>query len=242
MSYAAASARVSSATPDAPDMPLSKEEIEELYSREAKRYDSSIDAVRKIFGSRYLEHLATAVDELAAEPGETVVDLACGTGLNFERILERVGEGGRVIGVDLTAAMLEKAAERILRHDWKNVELVHADAAAYEFPPGIPRVISTAGITLISEYDEVIARAARALAPGGRLVLYDFKIPEDWPEWRIQVQMRIRARFGQTRDLEERRPWESVARHFPVHRTRELYSGLAFLSVGEIPPPAQGRG
>ena len=242
MSYAAASARVSSATPDAPDMPLSKEEIEELYSREAKRYDSSIDAVRKIFGSRYLEHLATAVDELAAEPGETVVDLACGTGLNFERILERVGEGGRVIGVDLTAAMLEKAAERILRHDWKNVELVHADSAAFEFPPGIPRVISTAGITLIAEYDEVIARAARALAPGGRLVLYDFKIPEDWPEWRIQVQMRIRARFGQTRDLEERRPWESVARHFPVHRTRELYSGLAFLSVGEIPPPAQGRG
>ena len=216
-------------------MPLSKEEIEALYSQEAARYDSGIDAVRKLFGSRYLEHLAEAVDELAIEPGETVVDLACGTGLNFERIIERTGEGGRVIGVDLTAAMLEQAADRVRRHGWTNVELVHADAAAYEFPTGVSRILSTAGITLVAEYDAVIARAAAALPPGGRLVLYDFKIPEDWPEWRIQVQMRIRARFGQTRDLDARKPWESVARHFPVHRTRELYSGLAFVSVGEIP-------
>jgi hypothetical protein len=47
--------------------------------------------------------------------------------------------------------------------------------------------------------------------------------------------MRIRARFGQTRDLGERRPWESIARHFPVHTMEELYAGLAFLSVGEKP-------
>lgn len=216
-------------------MPLSKEEIEALYAHEAQGYDAGIDAVRKIFGSRYLEHLAAAVDELGIEPGETVVDLACGTGLNFERILERIGDAGRLVGVDLTAAMLEKAAERVRRHGWKNVDLVHADAAVYEFPARVTRILSTAGITLVAEYDEVIARAARALPPGGRLVLYDFKIPEDWPEWRIQVQMRIRARFGQTRDLAERKPWESMARHFPIHRTRELYSGLAFLSIGEIP-------
>lgn len=216
-------------------MPLSKEEIEALYAREAQGYDAGIDAVRKIFGSRYLEHLAAAVDELGIEPGETVVDLACGTGLNFERILERIGDAGRLVGVDLTAAMLEKAAERVRRHGWKNVDLVHADAAVYEFPARVTRILSTAGITLVAEYDEVIARAARALPPGGRLVLYDFKIPEDWPEWHIQVQMRIRARFGQTRDLAERKPWESMARHFPIHRTRELYSGLAFLSIGEIP-------
>ena len=216
-------------------MPLSREEIEALYSQEAERYDSGIEAVRKIFGSRYTEHLATAVDELGIEAGETVVDLACGTGLNFERILEHTGASGRLVGVDLTAAMLAKAAERVERHGWTNVELVHSDAAAYAFPPGVCRILSTGGITLVAEYDDVIGRAAAALPPGGRLVIYDFKIPENWPEWRIEVQMRIRARFGQTRDLDARRPWESVARHFPLHHTRELYSGLAFLSVGEIP-------
>lgn len=222
-------------------MPLSKAEIEALYAQEAARYDSGIDVVRKIFGSQYLEHLAVAVDELRVEPGDTIVDLACGTGLNFERILDRAGEAGRLIGVDLTAAMLEKAAERVRRHGWTNVELVHADAAAYAFPSGVSGILCTAGITLVEEYDDVIAGAAAALAPGGRLVLYDFKIPEGWPEWRIQVQMRIRARFGQTRDLEARRPWESVARHFPLHHTRELYSGLAFLSVGEVPEESANR-
>jgi demethylmenaquinone methyltransferase/2-methoxy-6-polyprenyl-1,4-benzoquinol methylase len=217
-------------------LPLSKQEIEELYTREAERYDSGIAAVRRIFGSRYLEHLESAVDALGAQPGDTVVDLACGTGLNFERIRLATGPTGRVIGVDLTAAMLERAEERVAHHGWTNIELVHADAAEYVFPAGINRIISTAGITLVPEYDQVIGRAADALRSGGRLVIYDFKIPEGWPEWRIQVQMRIRARFGQTRDLEERRPWESIASHFPVHSMQELYGGLAFLSVGEIPP------
>lgn len=216
-------------------MPLSKQEIEELYTREAERYDSGIDAVRKIFGSRYLDHLARAVDALGIEPGDTIVDLACGTGLNFERILERTGPAGRIIGVDLTAAMLDRGRERVDRRGWSNVELVHSDAAEYVIPPGVKRIISTAGLTLVEEYDAIIARAAEALEPGGRFVLYDFKIPDDWPEWRIQIQMRIRARFGQTRDLDERRPWESMARHFPVHTMQELYSGLAYISVGEKP-------
>lgn len=216
-------------------MPLSKEEIQDLYTREAERYDKGIDAVRKIFGSRYLDHLLQAVDALGIEPGDTVVDLACGTGLNFERILDRTGPTGRIIGVDLTAAMLDRAQERVARHGWTNVELVHSDAARYVIPDGVQRIISTAGLTLVAEYDEIIMRAAEALAPGGRFVLYDFKIPDDWPEWRIQIQMRIRARFGQTRDLGERRPWEAMARHFPVHTMQELYSGLAYISVGEKP-------
>ena len=216
-------------------MPLSKREIEALYTQEAARYDSGIDVMRRIFGSRYLDHLEMAVDALGVRPGDTVVDLACGTGLNFERILAAAGPSGRVIGVDLTAAMLERARERISAHGWPNVELVHADAAAYVFPAGVQRILSTAGITLMPEYDRIIEDASRAMAPGGRLVIYDFKIPEGWPEWRIQVQMRIRARFGQTRDLEARRPWDSIARHFAIHSMQELYGGLAFLSVGEKP-------
>ena len=218
-------------------MPLSKHEIEALYTDEATRYDRGIERMRQLFGSRYLDHLACAVDAAGIEPGDTVVDLACGTGLTFDRILERTGPAGRLIGVDLTAAMLAQAETRVERHGWKNVELVHCDAAEFRFPPGVRRIVSTAGLTLVPEYDRIVADAARALGPGGRFVVYDFKIPEDWPEWRIELQMRIRARFGQTRDLQERRPWESVARYFPIHSMEELYSGLAFLAIGEIPSP-----
>ena len=224
-------------------MPLSKQEIEALYTDEAPRYDRGIETMRRLFGSRYLEHLDRAVDAAGIEPGDTVVDLACGTGLTFQRILDRAGAHGRLIGVDLTAAMLERAAERVARHGWNNVELVQSDLAEFAIPPGVQRIVSTAGLTLVPEYDRVIADAADALAPGGRLVIYDFKIPADWPEWRITIQMRIRARFGQTRDLEDRRPWESVATRFPIHSMEELYGGLAFLSVGEKPAglPAHER-
>lgn len=219
-------------------MPLTKDEIEALYTEEATRYDRGIERMRQLFGSRYLDHLARAIDAAGIEPGDTVVDLACGTGLTFERILDRAGPTGRLIGVDLTAAMLAQAAARVERHGWDNVELVHCDAAEFRFPTSVRRIVSTAGLTLVPEYDRIVADAAGALGPGGRFVVYDFKIPEDWPEWRIELQMRIRARFGQTRDLAERRPWESVARYFPIHSTEELYSGLAFLAVGEKPIPA----
>lgn len=131
--------------------------------------------------------------------------------------------------------MLTRAAERVAEGGWTNVELVHSDAATYDFPQDVGRVLSTAGLTLIAEFDAIIERAADALPSGGRFVVYDFKIPDGWPEWRIQVQMRIRARFGQTRDLDERRPWESMARHFPIHTMEELYGGLAYLSVGVKP-------
>src|SRR5512145_2918509 len=138
-------------------MPLTKNEIEALYTEEATRYDRGIERMRQLFGSRYLDHLARAIDAAGIQPGDTVVDLACGTGLTFERILDRAGPTGRLIGVDLTAAMLAQAAARVERHGWDNVELVHCDAAEFRFPTGVRRIVSTAGLTLVPEYDRIVA-------------------------------------------------------------------------------------
>jgi SAM-dependent methyltransferase len=86
-------------------------------------------------------------------------------------LLDAVGERGRVIGVDLSAAMLEQARMRVERRGWRNVDLVCVDLADYRIASDVNGILSTLAITLTPAYDEAIRRGALALAPGGRLAV-----------------------------------------------------------------------
>ena len=213
-------------------MALKKPQIVDVYRRRARSYDWT-SKVYRFLGFREGHYRRLAVRALRLSPGDTVVDLACGTGLNFPRLRDRVGSAGRIVGVDLTDAMLEQAGDRIQRAGWENVELVESDAAAYEFPSGVNGIFSTFSLTLVPEYEDVIARGAAALRPGGRLVILDFKEPAGWPEWAIGLYVELGRPFGTTRDLAQRKPWEAIARRFPVHGVMELYGGAAYIAVGE---------
>lgn len=72
------------------------------------------------------------IGSLHLQPGQTVLDVACGTGRNFPLILEKIGPTGKLVGVDYTSDMLVRAKERVEREGWKNVELIQADAARIE--------------------------------------------------------------------------------------------------------------
>jgi ubiquinone/menaquinone biosynthesis C-methylase UbiE len=63
-----------------------------------------------------------------------VIDIAGGTGLNFPLIEELVGPDGRIVGVDLTDAMLARAQDRIETNGWSNISLVQADAVGFDLP------------------------------------------------------------------------------------------------------------
>ena len=86
-----------------------------LYARHAERYDSQTDWA----GSDRLK----VVDRLALQPGDTVVDVGCGTGLCFAAIQERIGPEGRLVGIEPSIDMLGRASERVGLAGWKNVDL-----------------------------------------------------------------------------------------------------------------------
>lgn len=77
-----------------------------------------------------------AVDALELSPGDTVVEVGCGTGANLPLLAARVGPTGRVVGVDITDAMLERARALVLARGLRNVELVLSDARAFTYPEG----------------------------------------------------------------------------------------------------------
>jgi len=92
---------------------------------------------------------AGCVAPLDLEEGDTVVEFGCGPGVNIPALREQVGESGRVVGVDVTRPMLERARGLVAQRGWENVELVHGDATA---PP-------------IAEADAVLATFVTSLFP-----------------------------------------------------------------------------
>lgn len=210
-------------------MSLTEAEIADLYGRRAGNYDLTAN-LYYLIGFREYAYRHRAVEALTPRRGDTVVELGCGTGLNLPLLARAVGTEGRVIGVDLTGAMLERAAARVHDARWDNVDLVQADMAAYELPAGTDGVISTFALTLVDGYADVIDRAANRMRRGGRLVVLDFKEPEWAPERLVRLAVALTAPFGVTRDLGARHPWEAMERAFSNLDMTELYLGFAYVA------------
>ncbi|MEN8261493.1 MAG: class I SAM-dependent methyltransferase, partial [Pseudomonadota bacterium] len=174
-----------------------------------------------------------AADALALRRGDTVVEIGCGTGLNFPLLQDAVGPKGKIVGVDLTDAMLDQAKARVDQAGWRNVELVHCEAAEYRFPKGVNGIVSTFALTLMPEYDRIIEQGSKALAPAGRFVVLDLKMPPNWPLWLVRFAVWLTKPFGVALELSERHPWESIRRHLREVAYEEYYLGAIFLSAGE---------
>jgi ubiquinone/menaquinone biosynthesis C-methylase UbiE len=113
----------------------------------------------------------TARLALGLKPGQRVLDLACGTGLNFSHLRELVGEPGQVTGVDLSPRMLDVARKLIAAHGWKNVEVREADAASLPFPDAsLDQAIVSFALNIIPDYVGAIEEVKRVLVRGGKFV------------------------------------------------------------------------
>jgi len=207
------------------------DDLIELYRRRARFYDWTAN-VYYLIGYRESAYRKLAIEALELEPGQTVVEIGCGTGRNFSRLESRVGQSGRIIGVDQNDAMLARAKDRIRKRGWNNVDLEMTDASEWVFPSGVDAIVSTFALGLMPEQEEIISRGAEALSPGGRFVVLDFKMPVGAPEWLIRLGMAITAPFGVERKMLDRRPWESLDAVLEESSTRHLYAGFSYLSVG----------
>jgi len=216
---------------------ITQKDIRAAYQRHAGKYDFSVKLYR-LLGLRIEAYRSRVVKLLNLQQGDWVVELGCGTGLNFPRIMEKIGPEGRLIGVDIAPGMLEEAREKVERSGWKNVELILSDISVFDFPPRVNGVISTGVFGYVPEYDRVIEKASRALTSGGRLVIFDLKRPERWPSWLFRIYLGLAQPFGVTPVYFHHKPWKSVERYFPATNYEERYGGLIYISSGIAGIPA----
>ena len=218
---------------------LTHERLIETYRKKAKHYDVT-SRLYPAPGYPQRDQRIRAVRALRLRPGATVVDMACGTGLNFPLLEKVVGPGGRIVGVDLTDAMLARAQDRIAKNGWSNISLVQSDAASFDFPAGVDAILSTYALTQVPGCADVIAHGAKALSGGGRWAVLDLKVPGRTPGWLTQLGTATVRPFASIDDWMMRRPWDAIRLAMQEELAdptwTELFFGTAFLAAGSRSP------
>jgi len=185
--------------------------VRRAYQTKAADYDRSVKAFDLFarMGFSISGWRRQAIAQLQLRPGDTVIDIGCGTGLNFPLLQELVGPEGQIIGIDLSAEMLAEARQTADARGWNNVRLECSDAARFDYPKNADAVLSTYVLILVPTSGEVVARACGALKPGGRFTVLDMAWPSYMPLW-FRHFLPFLKTYGVDRAVLERRSWESV--------------------------------
>jgi len=120
---------------------------------------------------RNQESLALLLARLGLNGGESVLEIGCGTGALTAPVAEAIGEGGRLVAVDISEPMLGAARQRIVERGLRNVTLSHGDAQVFEFEPAaFDLATSRMGVMFFADPAAAFRNIKGALKPGGRLV------------------------------------------------------------------------
>ncbi len=133
--------------------------------------------------------------QMALSPGETVLDIGCGTGASLLRAGAAVAPGGQVRGLDISRPMLDLARRRVAEAGLDHVEARIADAQTAEIGQGFDAVQSRFGVMFFDDPVAAFANIRRAVRPGGRIGFVTWAGMADNPWFRVPSEA-AQARLG----------------------------------------------
>jgi phosphatidylethanolamine/phosphatidyl-N-methylethanolamine N-methyltransferase len=164
-----------------------------------QHYDRLAAVYDRIFGLGLQSGRAQSTRDLPLWPGDTVLEIGIGTGLTATHYPVHCS----VMGIDLSAKMLERAARRLAQKNLRHVRLLQMDAAAMAFPDGTFALVYAAYVlTTVPDPIAVVAEMRRVCRPGGRIVFLNHFL-SDHPavSWCERAISPLTRRMGFRTDL-----------------------------------------
>ncbi len=159
--------------------------------RKTVNWYDTISSFYDFFTERiYRKQRAELIEKLELKTGDTVLLIACGTGISFEPIIEKVGKEGKIIGIDNSLKMLEVAQKKIATRGWSNIQLINTNAELIsqelienEIGEKIEfdTVIGELAFSVIPKWKTTIRKSMKLLKDGGKIgVLDGYRKQNDW--------------------------------------------------------------
>ena len=194
------------------------------YRRHAAGYDAS---ARRTMALR-----RRVVGMLALRPGETVIDVACGTGLSLPLLRAAVGPEGRVIGIEVSPDMIAIARARCAEAGWRNVSLIEASVEEADAGAKFDAALFN--------YTHDVLQSPRALErlfsfarPGARVAIAGIKHPPHWL-FPLRLYRLLKARPYVTTLEGLDCPWRLVEARLANLRVRSVLLGTNYLAYGTV--------
>lgn len=171
-----------------------------------------------------------AVRALRLQPGATVLDVGCGTGLSFPLLHEGVGTGGRIVGIEQSPDMLALARERVRRHGWKHVELVCAPAGSARFEARAHAALFHLVHDILRD-DAAIDNVLSHLEPGARVVASGLCWAPAWL-WPTNAFVMLAAMYSVTSLEGLEHAWDKLAARLTGVQVHTTLMGGMFVASG----------
>jgi demethylmenaquinone methyltransferase/2-methoxy-6-polyprenyl-1,4-benzoquinol methylase len=150
-------------------------QVNRMFDRVAGRYDALNSLMTAGLHHRWRERAAARA---ALKPGDTALDVCCGTGDLALELAQRVTPGGHVVGCDFSEPMLDLAREKAAERDAAGVRFEWADALELPYDgERFDAVTVGFGVRNLADLDRGLREIARVLKPGGRAVILEITTP-----------------------------------------------------------------
>jgi demethylmenaquinone methyltransferase / 2-methoxy-6-polyprenyl-1,4-benzoquinol methylase len=155
------------------------DQVNRMFDRVAARYDLLNSLMSAGLHHRWRER---AADQAGLAPGDSALDVCCGTGDLTLELAKRIAPGGHVIGCDFSEPMLDLAREKAGGRSSEGVRFEWADALSLPYDAGRFDAVTVGfGVRNFADRDRGLREMARVLRPGGRLVVLEFTRPRRPP-------------------------------------------------------------
>jgi ubiquinone/menaquinone biosynthesis C-methylase UbiE len=174
-----------------------------------------------------------AIDLLSLEAGDTVLDVGCGTGLSLPLLRPAVGARGRLIGIEQSPEMIERARRRVRQARWRNVTLLEAPVESAPIPQAADAALFHFTHDILRR-PEAVAHVVRHLKPGARVVACGLKWAGGLARPLNLLVLPAALRSVSTLEGLEQ-PWSLLAAHATAFEVQETLLGTVYLAHGRIP-------